>query len=300
MAHQMDHTSLHIGIKMRVSLAHVAQSIWDGYAVLGTDGSVMPTQSTYSWILSTSPNAISADVCGGGRLPPPAQYADDSSKRPEAAAIYASLHWIHELLLQYPDATLSADSNPPLSIYVDNKAVLSDLTQSVDDTTSAFHYLIPEYDIIQGIRTLRASLPVPVTFAHVKSHQDQHKPYDQLTPDAQISILADQHADAIHQKRPHHTGLFPSQIPGTQATLFHGTAPITKHIPAYIQTAVHAPELKAYLIDRSIVSTGREAPWDDAIFASIAWTPLHEVFKKKTIGQRLQISKLMHDLLPTA
>jgi hypothetical protein len=58
--------------------------------------------------------------------------------------------------------------------------------------------------------------------------------------------------------------------------------------------------LKAYLIDRSITGTGRDAPWDEHIFNSIAWKQLHEVFKKKTSGQRLQISKLMHDLLPTA
>jgi hypothetical protein len=299
-AHRPDIPLLHRGVKVEVPLAYVAQSIWEGYAVLGTDGSVTPTQSTYSWILSTSPNTISADVRGGGRLPQPAQYADESSKRPKAAAIYASLHWIHDLLLQYPDHAPSDNSNPPLSIYVDNKAVLQDLARPVDDTTPAFHFLTPEYDIIQGIRTLRASLPVPVIFAHVKSHQDQQHPYEELTPDAQINILADQYAAAVHRQRPHHTGLFPSWIPGTRAALFHGPSPITKHIPAYVRNAIHAPEMKDYLIDRSIVGTGREAPWNDTVFDSIAWTPLHEVFKKKSSGQRLQISKLMHDLLPTA
>jgi hypothetical protein len=282
------------------TISSIAQSIWEGTALLGTDGSVTPTRSTYSWILSTSPSPISAHVRGGGWLPPPAQYADTSSKRPEAAAIYASLHWIHDILTQFPAADQTDDPPSPLSIYVDNKAVLQDIDRPVDDITPAFHYLTPEYDIIQGICTLCASLPIPVTFHHVKSHQDQQKPYEQLTPDAQINILADRHADAIHRQRPHHTGLFPSWIPGTRAALFHGSSPVTKHIPDYLRTAIHAPDMKAYLIDRSITGTGREAPWNDTIFDTIAWKPLHEVFKKKTAGQRLQISKLMHDLLPTA
>jgi hypothetical protein len=58
--------------------------------------------------------------------------------------------------------------------------------------------------------------------------------------------------------------------------------------------------MREYLIRRSHEGTARTAPWDEVIYDSIAWKPLHEVFRKKTIGQRTQLSKFMNDLLPTA
>jgi hypothetical protein len=58
--------------------------------------------------------------------------------------------------------------------------------------------------------------------------------------------------------------------------------------------------MRAYLIRRSQEGTDRTAPWNEAIFDSIAWQQLHEVFRKLTIGQRTQLSKYMNDLLLTA
>jgi hypothetical protein len=164
----------------------------------------------------------------------------------------------------------------------------------------AYHFLTPEYDIIQGIHTLRDQFPIPLSFHHVNSHQDQHRPFHSLPPLACINILADQYANEINNKRPHRTGLFPSWIPGTMATLVHNASPITKHISAYIRTATHAPAMKEYLIDQSINGHGRTASWDNTIFESIAWQPLKEVYKKKVSGQRIQISKLLQELLATA
>jgi hypothetical protein len=178
--------------------------------------------------------------------------------------------------------------------------VLQDIARPVTAQTPAYHFLTPEYDIIQGIRSLRDQFPVPLSFHHVKSHQDEHKPFHSLPPPARINILADRLATALHQKRPNRTGLFPTWIPGTRAAIVHNTSPITKHIPAYLRVAAHAPDMKEYMIERSIDGTGRDAPWDETIFDSIAWQQLHEVYRKKTSGQRIQLSKLMYDLLHTA
>jgi hypothetical protein len=58
----------------------IAQSIWDGQAIMGTDGSVRHGIATYSWIISTTNDDVAQDVKGSGFLPPPAQYATHSSK----------------------------------------------------------------------------------------------------------------------------------------------------------------------------------------------------------------------------
>jgi hypothetical protein len=58
--------------------------------------------------------------------------------------------------------------------------------------------------------------------------------------------------------------------------------------------------MKTYLIQRSQTATGRDSTWDNATFDTIAWQPLDESFRKLSIGQRIQLSKFMNDLLPTA
>ena len=280
--------------------AIVAQAIWDGQAIMGTDGSVKGDIATYSWVISTTSNTIGADIQGGGYLPPTAQYMDHYSKCPEAAALFAGLSWIHALLQRYPDTNPDTGPTPSLPIPVDNKAVILDVHRPVDDLTATFHLLHPHYDILQAIRSVIADLPMPVDIFHVKSHQDQQKPFDELHPHAQINVLADHHANAIYAIPPHSTGLFPTWVPGTRAALFHQHHQVTKDYPNYLRIAAHAPAMKNYLINRSQTATGRDAAWDDATFDTIAWKPIGESFKKLSIGQRIQLSKYMNDLLPTA
>ena len=69
----------------------IAQSIWVGLAVLGTDGSVCDDVATYSWVLSTTNDNIGPDVKGGSFLPPSAEYNAQYSKCPKAATLYAGL-----------------------------------------------------------------------------------------------------------------------------------------------------------------------------------------------------------------
>jgi hypothetical protein len=95
----------------------------------------------------------------------------------------------------YPCTHLHAgQQTPALPVYADNDAVLKDIKPNLEDQTPTF-----AYDIIQGICTLRAQHPINTVFSHVKSHQDRQHPFADLPPVAQINILADQNASAIHQ-----------------------------------------------------------------------------------------------------
>jgi hypothetical protein len=143
------------------------------------------------------------------------------SKRPEATALLTGLTWIDGLLKQYPDVTDDASPTPTLPIPVDNEAIIKDLIRPVNMRTSTFQFLSPDYDILQAIRTLIADLPIKPDIFHVKSHQDKQTPFDELTADAQINILADHQAESIYHIPPHRTGLFPTWIQGTRAALFH-------------------------------------------------------------------------------
>ena len=42
------------------------------------------------------------------------------------------------------------------------------------------------------------NLPIKVDIFHVKAHQDHDKLFDELSPYAQINILADHYAEQLH------------------------------------------------------------------------------------------------------
>jgi hypothetical protein len=50
----ISNTTMNRGIRSNIPLATVAQSIWDGHAMVGTDGSVKDDTATNSWIISSS------------------------------------------------------------------------------------------------------------------------------------------------------------------------------------------------------------------------------------------------------
>ena len=115
-----------------------------------------------------------------------------------------------------------------------------------------------------------------------------------------MNVLADRYAEHLHSQPEHIIGIFPSWIPGTKATLFHGPSPITSDIPTYIRRAAHEPQLKTYLIKWSQTATHRDSQWNEQIFDNIAWKHMGEVLQKLPIGRCILLSKYMNDLLPTA
>jgi hypothetical protein len=99
---QLMNRGVHTTLPMNV----IAQAIWDGQAILGTDGSVTDDIATYSWVLSLTSSNVTGDVKGGRFLPPMVQYLKPYSKRPEVATLFAGLSWIQELLTQYPNMNM--------------------------------------------------------------------------------------------------------------------------------------------------------------------------------------------------
>ena len=144
---------MHHGTHHHTPLPITAQAIWDGQAILATDGSVKWNRATYTKIISTTNDTIGQDVTGGSLLPPSsAPYAQHASKLSEAAALYAALTWIAMLLTKYPDTTDNAGKTPALPILIDYQSVIDDITQPLNERIPIFQLLMPDYDItIQAI-----------------------------------------------------------------------------------------------------------------------------------------------------
>ena len=160
------------GLQYNTLLNIAAQAIWDGQAILATDGSVKNEIATYAWVLSTTNDVIGLDIKGGGLLPPSAPYTNHASKHPEAAVLYMALQWIDLTLKKYPHTTNSAGDSPPLPIPIDNQSVIDNIQWPIQDTTLTFHTMSPDYNIIQAIRTIIPTLPIKLDIFHIKGHQD--------------------------------------------------------------------------------------------------------------------------------
>ena len=162
---------------------------------------------------------------------------------------------------------------------VDNKSVINDIHHPITDLTPTFQMLTPDFDIIQAIRTLISTLPIKVDIFHVKAHQDHEKPFNELTPFAQMNVLADCHAEHLHSQPATNIRIFPTWIPGTKAALFYGPSPITSDLLTYIGRAAHEPQMRMYLIEWSQTATNRKLQWNDNVFDSIAWSHMGEAIR---------------------
>jgi hypothetical protein len=131
----------------------MADAIWSGNAIIGTDGSASNDNGTYSFVILTDIENDSPTVtfeCGGN-LPALADHIDMDSHHPEAAALYASLCFVHLLLSKYSRG-LTTGLIPRLHFVLDNKSVAEDdLKWEFEDSTSVFNYLKSDYDLLQGI-----------------------------------------------------------------------------------------------------------------------------------------------------
>lgn len=78
------------------------------------------------------------------------------------AALFAGLTYRHDLLQCYLNTTPDTGSTPSISIPADNKAIITDIHQTVDDITPPFHMLSPDYDILQANQSIITALPVSV------------------------------------------------------------------------------------------------------------------------------------------
>jgi hypothetical protein len=98
-AHVSEMKIMNRNVEHNVQLEEVANAIWEGRAIMGTDGSVRDPTAIYSFVISISRTDVKTNGRGGGFLPPTAKYLDPYSKRPEAApALLAGLTWIQKLL----------------------------------------------------------------------------------------------------------------------------------------------------------------------------------------------------------
>jgi len=187
----------------------------------------------------------------GGHMPMLAEYLDMDSHHPEAAALFAAHTFLGSFLLDYPRPIGPLSENSRLRFVLDNRSVTTDIEWTFDINTSPFDYLKADYNIIQAIQEQNRKLPLELCVSWVKGHQDRDKMWGELTSAAKANVYADKTCDETHDRPVLQSAVFPTQVPGTKATLLHKGRPVTKKIEQYTSIAATADRHKPHIIARS-------------------------------------------------
>jgi hypothetical protein len=131
-------------------LRDIADAIWQGYAIVGSNGSAANDNGTYGFSILTNildgPPTVALKC--GGYLPTLADYIDMDSHHPEGAGLYAALCFVHLLLLDHPRGPLTRTISR-LHFVLDNKSVaIDDLEWTFNNDISVYTYLKADYDIL--------------------------------------------------------------------------------------------------------------------------------------------------------
>jgi hypothetical protein len=91
------------GYQRTTPLQEIAESIWQGNAIVGTDGSAANDHGTYSFVILTNiaNESPMLSVKCRGNLPNLAEYIDMDSHHPEGAAHFSALWFVCLLLTKY-------------------------------------------------------------------------------------------------------------------------------------------------------------------------------------------------------
>jgi hypothetical protein len=150
--------------------------------------------------------------------------------------------------------------------------------------------LQPDWDVTNEILVTLKAMPIQTIFAHVKGHQDDHCPYDLLPLEAQLNVDADYEAGQYQMQHPAQRPMIP-RLPHNRAQLHIDQKVISSKIKQSIRDAFTVPPYMEYLKKRN--------RWSSECIATIDWKAYNQAVSRFH-SQRIQITKLCNDLLPTA
>ena len=177
----------------------------------------------------------------------------------------------------------------------DDESYIPFMLHSTVDTT----VLSSEWDILTTIRQtiqLLASHGTKVFFEHIKSHQDEHTKYDNLSPDARLNVDADRIATSYQETCYLDRRNVPI-LPAAQAQLhlhqrdgFPGGT-VTHNFKSAIRFADTAPTLRQHIVLRN--------KWTPEVFDEMVDWEAHSQALSRNQQKRVHLIKLVHDILPT-
>jgi hypothetical protein len=245
-----------------------------------SDGSDDDGAMTFGWIISL-PNGNRLARCAG-----PAFGPYGSSFRAEGYGFLSVARFLVRL-----QEFCNQTPRWRIQMMTDNQGLLTRVETSLpfpDPFPNST--LQADWDITNEINHSLQALAIPPTLVHVKGHQDDHVAYERLSLNAQLNIDADEEAGIYQQTYPAQRPIIP-RLPSNRAQLHIGGKDIPSKLKKRIREAFTVPPYLAYLQSRF--------QWSEQCAATIDWTAYTQAIGRFST-QRIQITKLCNDLLPTA
>jgi hypothetical protein len=244
------------------------QEIKEGEVWLLSDGSFDPTRryGTAAWILEGKKSRQRIY----GTVITPGEASDISAYRCELAGILASMTVFNEIAIIH-------NLNASLTIYCDcvraiDKAFFNYKPAQLQDASQ---------DLLKAIHHERLSEHIKWTAKHIRGHQDDTVPYEQLDRPSQLNTIVDHMAKqflSIANESQRHFS-----VRSNSWSICFENSPISNNIDETLYDIVHTPAAKSYWIKKSRIREDN--------FNTVNWQRLQEAMKKMSLSRRLFCTK---------
>ena len=267
--------SLLFGLKI-LNTTKLIEMLITGKAVFTTDGSA-PDKASFGWAIAAADKTRLATCFG------PTQGFKPSSYRAEGYGALSVLRFLIRFIQHHQIETMA----PPQG-FCDNESIVENVKEASSHTEHfANTTLKADWDVINEIVVSRRELLHPPSLTWIKSHQDDHKPYEQLSLPAQLNVDADNLAESymIHHCDQHRKV---AMLPHSGCILHLPEGTITNKLKREIVKAKRGPPLLAFL--------SKKYQWTPTTASFVDWE-LHGHAVKNTRDNPTFL-KFIHDMLP--
>ena len=245
-----------------------------------SDGSDISGAMTFGWVISL-PDGTRLARCSG-----PAYGPFGSSFRAEGYGFLSVTRFLFRLQ-EFCGRSLAWR----ITMMTDNLGLLTRIEQSIQYPHPYPNYTLKaDWDVTHEIISTLQAMSLQVMFEHVKGHQDDHTAYENLSLEAQMNVDADAEAGQYQCSFPAQRPRIP-RLPHNRAQLYLSKKVISSKLKQSIREAYTVPPYMTYLC--------RRHQWTPECLEMVDWEA-HTQLVSKFHSQRVQVTKLCNDLLPTA
>jgi hypothetical protein len=270
-------------LEFKLPEPEVIQYLTQGPVVIATDGSANKDtgQASFGWVISTL-TGTRIVKCSG-----PSYSYKATSYRAEGYGLLSVMRFLYRVMSFYSIAQL-----PQSTLHCDNESMVKKTRKLPAKYQKVMNAsLESDWDVLAEIWRTMEDMPEMSRprIQHIKSHQDNDKPYEELPLPAQLNVDADNLAEQFLRDHPDldykHVPLLPTS--GVQLDLPKGT--ITSQLKRVIQQTRPGYDLEDHLC--------KKHGWDQETLQSINWES-HCRALKRNDPQRSSLIKHIHGLTP--
>jgi hypothetical protein len=245
---------------------------------MATDRSYDPETGilSYGWAIT-----LNEEVIATGRGPAEGHPEMAEPIRAETYGLAAGAEFLNVLIQQGEIDT----ENHVWTIHIDNTNLIKQMETIHQNIRSPKWSFTPHADILKTAHKLLSK--IPVTYSHVKAHQDRQDKKHKLSRAATLNIMADELAQRQRQEMRQATG-----------------SVSTDHTHLIINNITITKEWQQWLIETSSRNPAQQYyrdkyKWNRATFHKINWKAQHKVLQRFDCNHQRRILKFCHGWLPT-